>query len=101
MRFVLVLAAVIAIAPPARADTDDDTSRGTDKGTLGVGIILGEPTGISAKLYLKDDEAIQAAIGSAFIGGGLQIARRLRISPLILQTRLVRACPSMSALARA
>src|SRR5512143_1375841 len=73
MRFVLGLAAVIAIAAPARADPDADSSRGTDKGTLGVGIILGEPTGITAKLYLKDDEAIQAAVGSAFIGGGLQV----------------------------
>ena len=72
MRFVL-LAAAIAIAAPARARADGDLSRGSDKGTLGVGIILGEPTGITAKLYLKDDVAIQAAVGSAFIGGGLHL----------------------------
>lgn len=86
MRFALALAAALAIAAPARADTDD-TSRGADKGTLGVGIILGEPTGITAKLYLKDDQAIQAAVGSAFIGGGLQLHADYVFHPYILQTR--------------
>ena len=86
MRFVL-LAAAIAILAPARADADDDRSFGTDKGTLGIGIILGEPTGITAKLYLKDDQAIQAAIGSAFIGGGLQLHADYVFHPYILQTR--------------
>ncbi|HEU4731028.1 MAG TPA: hypothetical protein VFT22_24205 [Kofleriaceae bacterium] len=83
--FVLAPAAVLAVTAPARAD--DDASRGTDKGTLGVGIILGEPTGITAKLYIKDDQAIQAAVGSAFIGGGLQIHADYVFHPYILQTR--------------
>jgi len=87
MRFVLLLAAAIAMAAPARAGTDDDSSRGADKGTLGVGIILGEPTGITAKLYIKDDQAIQAAVGSAFIGGGLQLHADYVFHPYILQTR--------------
>lgn len=86
MRFALALAAVLAIAAPARADTDDST-RAADKGTLGVGIILGEPTGITAKLYIKDDQAVQAAVGSAFIGGGLQIHADYVFHPYILQTR--------------
>src|SRR3954469_404205 len=86
MRFVL-LAAVIAFAAPARADIGDDSNRGADKGTLGVGIILGEPTGITAKLYIKDDQAIQAALGSAFIGGGLQLHADYVFHPYILQTR--------------
>ena len=88
MRLVLVLAAVIAVTAPVRAFADpDDSSRGTDKGTLGIGIILGEPTGITAKLYLKDDQAIQAALGSAFIGGGLQLHADYVFHPYILQTR--------------
>jgi hypothetical protein len=86
MRFVL-LAAAIAILAPARADADDESKLGIDKGTLGIGIILGEPTGITAKLYLKDDQAIQAAIGSAFIGGGLQLHADYVFHPYILQTR--------------
>jgi hypothetical protein len=86
MRFVL-LAAVIALAIPARAHADDESTRSSDKGVFGVGIILGEPTGITAKLYLKDDQAIQGAIGSAFIGGGLQIHSDYVFHPYILQSR--------------
>jgi hypothetical protein len=85
MRFVL-LGAAIAIAIPARADADEPI-RGSEKGTLGVGIILGEPTGITAKLYVKDDQAIQGAVGSAFIGGGLQLHADYVWHPYILQTR--------------
>jgi hypothetical protein len=87
MRFALALAAVLAIAAPARADTDDESTHSADKGTLGVGIILGEPTGICAKLYIKDDQAIQGAVGSAFIGGGLQLHADYVFHPYILQTR--------------
>jgi len=86
MRLALVLA-MLAIAAPARADTDDDSPRGADKGTLGIGIIVGEPTGITAKLYVKDDQAIQAAAGSAFIGGGLQLHADYVWHPYILQSR--------------
>ena len=85
MRFALALVAVIATATPARADGDDEGR--ADKGTLGVGIILGEPTGITAKLYLKDDQAIQAAVGSAFIGGGIQVHADYVFHPYILQSR--------------
>lgn len=84
MRFALALVTVLAIAAPARAD---EAAHGTDKGTFGVGIILGEPLGISAKLYLKDDQAIQAAIGSAFIGGGVQVNADYVFHPYILQSR--------------
>jgi hypothetical protein len=86
MRFVL-LAAAIAIAAPARADADDDLGRGADKGTLGVGIILGSPIGVTAKLYVKDDQAIQAAVGSEFITGGLQLHADYVFHPYILQSR--------------
>jgi hypothetical protein len=84
MRLVLLVAA-IAIAIPAHGRADP--MRGADKGTIGVGIILGEPTGITAKLYLKDDVAIQGAVGSAFIGGGLQLHADYVFHPYILQTR--------------
>lgn len=88
MRFVLALAAAIAIATPARADDwGTDGARGTDKGTFGVGIIVGEPLGVTAKLYLTDDRAVQAAVGSAFIGGGLQFHGDYVFHPYILQSR--------------
>jgi len=85
MRLVL-LAAAVAIAAPVRAHADDET-RGVDKGALGIGIILGEPTGITAKLYLQDDKAIQGAIGSAFVGGGLQLHADYVFHPYVLQSR--------------
>ena len=85
MRFALALAVVIGIAAPARAD--DSSGRGADKGTFGVGIIVGEPIGVTAKLYLTDDRAVQGAVGSAFIGGGLQLHGDYVFHPYILQTR--------------
>ena len=88
MRFALALAIVIGIAAPARAQSfPGEGPRGTDKGTFGVGIIVGEPVGITAKLYLSDDRAIQAAVGSAFIGGGLQLHGDYLFHPYILQSR--------------
>jgi hypothetical protein len=83
---VLVLAAA---ATHARADEEAPAVKGrpVDKGTLGVGIILGEPVGICAKLYLKDDQAVQVAAGSDFLSGGLQIDADYVFHPWILQDR--------------
>lgn len=88
----LVLLLLLAAAAPARADEtpssgDAGTGRGDDKGTLGVGIIIGEPVGISGRLYLKDDQAIQAAVGAAFIGGGFHIHADYVFHPYVLQSR--------------
>ena len=88
-RLLFTVLAVAVAAAPARAlaDDDDEGSRGVDKGALGVGLILGEPTGICAKLYLKDDQALQLALGGAFIGGGIQAHADYVFHPYILQTR--------------
>lgn len=86
MRYALGLALALGIVSPARADPASGT-RGDDKGNFGVGIILGEPTGVAAKLYLQDDVALQGAVGSAFIGGGLQIHTDYVWHPYILQSR--------------
>lgn len=72
---------------PAPTASDTDVVRGTEKGTIGVGIILGEPTGVSARLYLQDDQAIQAAAGFAFIGGGLHVHADYVFHPVVFQTR--------------
>jgi len=78
---VPVIVAVLGIsAAPARADD-------IEKGSFGVGLIIGEPTGVTARLYLSDDQAVQAAVGSAFIGGGLQIHADYCFHPWILQER--------------
>ena len=90
LRFAFAVVALTAFAGVAYAD--DDTPKGekgrpVDKGTLGVGIILGEPTGLCAKLYLKDDQAIQVAVGSAFVSSGLQLHGDYVFHPWILQDR--------------
>ena len=72
---------VILLATPAFAD------EGREKGTFGAGIIIGEPTGVCAKLYVKDDQAIQAAAGFAFIGGGLHLHADYVFHPVVLQSR--------------
>ena len=85
----LACAVVVIAANPARAlaEDGDGTARAADKGTLGVGLILGEPTGVSFKLYLKDDQAIQGAAGFAFIGGGLHVHADYVFHPYILQNK--------------
>lgn len=55
-----------------------------EKGTFGIGLIIGEPTGISAKLYLSDDTAVAAAAGSAVVGGGLHAHADFLWHPWIL-----------------
>ncbi|CAN5750632.1 hypothetical protein BH11MYX3_BH11MYX3_15930 [soil metagenome] len=84
-RALAVICLLGSLGGTALAD-DGATSR-MDKGTIGIGLILGEPTGISAKLYLKDDQAVQAAAGFAFVGGGLHVHMDYVFHPFILQSK--------------
>jgi hypothetical protein len=76
-----------APAEAAPAEPPVEAGRPTEKGTLGVGLILGEPTGIAAKLYLSDDRAIQGAVGASFIAYGYQLHVDYVLHPWILQDR--------------
>ncbi len=88
MRVGLALMIVAALAGPAVADEEIvDLDPQPEKGTFGIGLIAGEPTGISAKLYLKDDQALQAALGLAFIGAGIHAHVDYVFHPYILQSR--------------
>jgi hypothetical protein len=89
MRFGVAVILVAALAGPAAADEEPvvDLDPQPEKGTFGIGIIFGEPTGVSAKLYLKDDQALQAAVGLAFIGAGLHAHVDYVFHPYILQSR--------------
>jgi hypothetical protein len=81
---------VLAVAAPARADDDDakgEKGRPAEKGTIGVGIIVGEPTGVCAKIYTRDDRALQVAVGEAFISQGFQGDIDYVFHPWILQER--------------
>jgi hypothetical protein len=75
---------VILVASPVFAD--DENGR-AEKGTFGAGIIIGEPTGVTAKLYVNDDQALQAAAGFAFVGGGIHMHLDYVFHPAILQSR--------------
>ena len=95
MKAVIAIALLTAAASaraddeaPATEELDKPDSAGrVDKGTIGVGIMIGEPVGFCARLYLSDDQAIQGAIGAAFIGDGLQVHADYVFHPYILQTR--------------
>jgi hypothetical protein len=97
-----VFSAVIFVAcahATAVADPDDDASdaaddapiavagRPVDKGSFGIGLVLGEPTGIAAKLYLDDDTAVQGALGFNFYGSGVQLNADYVLHPWIVQER--------------
>ena len=77
--FALLLVLVIALFP-GRAEADE-------KGVFGAGLIIGEPTGLSVKYYLGDDTAIDAAIGGAFLGKGVQVHSDFLWHPWILETK--------------
>ncbi|HKA86512.1 MAG TPA: hypothetical protein VKE22_02565 [Haliangiales bacterium] len=72
----LALAAAL-LAAPGRADAQGRP--------FGLGVILGNPTGISAKAYLARAHAIDAAVGAAFLhGSGLHIHADYLWHPVIL-----------------
>jgi hypothetical protein len=99
MLFVVVAIAIAAghayaddeAAPEATETTDatpaTDSGGRAEKGTLGLGLIFGEPTGITAKLYLADDRAVQAAIGGSFYADAWQAHGEYVLHPWILQDR--------------
>jgi hypothetical protein len=75
--------AVAATGGLARAD-----ERGAEKGVFGIGLIVGEPTGVSAKYYLVD-----AAVGAAFIGRGYQVHADYLWHPWVLDQKESFALP--------
>lgn len=74
---LIAAAALVATSPVARAESE--------KGVFGIGLIVGEPTGVSAKYYVGDDMAVDVAVGATFIGRGLQIHSDFLWHPFILQ----------------
>ncbi len=58
-----------------------------EKGVFGVGLVLGEPTGVSMKYYLSNDTAVDAAVGGAFIGKGIQVHADFLWHPWVLESK--------------
>jgi hypothetical protein len=65
MRAFLV-AALLPVAVAVVLAVDVPVAR-AEGGPFGLGIILGSPTGLSAKLYLNRNHAVDAAIGGALL----------------------------------
>ena len=63
------------------------SARAESKGVFGAGLIVGEPTGLSLKYYLGGDTAIDAAIGGAFLGKGLQVHSDFLWHPWLLDSQ--------------
>lgn len=84
---ILLAAAVLAVVPRAAS------AQPAEKGVLGVGLIIGEPTGVSAKYYLSDDRAIDAAVGGAIVGRGIQAHADFLWHPWILEQKESFALP--------
>lgn len=55
MRYLLPLLIIALFTPEARAQNE-----------LGIGVIVGEPTGISAKKWLSSEHAVDAALAWSF-----------------------------------
>ena len=79
---LLVALLSLAGATPAFAEEEVGDS---EKGVFGIGLIVGEPTGVSGKYYIGDDMAIDFAAGAAFIGRGLQLHGDFLFHPFTLQ----------------
>src|SRR5688500_14605891 len=54
-------------------------------GPFGIGVIVGSPTGVSMKLYLDRQHAIDAAVGGALLGaGGIHVHADYLWHPLMI-----------------
>ena len=81
---MLAVAAALALLS-GRANAQ--ASGQAQKGVLGAGLIVGEPTGVSAKYYLADDRAVDLAIGGAVVGRGIQVHGDYLWHPWILEQK--------------
>ncbi len=89
IRGCFVLAAVALSLASAQAPAFAES----EKGVLGVGLMVGEPTAICGKFYLGDDTAIDFAVGAAFFARGAQIHGDYLFHPGLLQNTDVFALP--------
>jgi hypothetical protein len=82
---VFVAAVIVGVA--------GGTARAEDKGVFGIGLIVGEPTGVCGKYYLGNDTAIDGAAGAAFLGRGVQVHSDFLWHPWVLDSKESFALP--------
>lgn len=66
-RYALAIVALSLLSSSSRSGALDLRGGSPDRG-LGLGVILGEPTGFSLKYWLSDVSAVDAAVGWSFDG---------------------------------
>ena len=81
------LASLLAMLAALALHASAAQAQPVEKGAFGLGIILGEPTGIAGKLYLDDSTAVDGAVGLAVIGGGLHLHGDYLWHPAVLEER--------------
>src|SRR5574341_242236 len=64
---VLAMTLISLLAPAAHAQDDDEWLKGP-AGPFGVGVQLGSPTGITAKMRIDATSSLQAAVGFGYFG---------------------------------
>lgn len=64
-----------------------NAEKSVSKGVLGLGLMVGEPTGVSAKYYLADDHALDVGVGFSLLDDGIQVHADYLWHPWILETR--------------
>jgi len=75
---LILTLAIATAAGQAKAD---------DKGLFGIGLIVGDPSGVSAKYYLSDDTAVDAAAGLGLIQGGVHAHADFLWHPVVLESQ--------------
>jgi hypothetical protein len=83
----LLAAAALGIGTQSAAAQEMGSEPGAEKGTFGVGLIIGEPTGVSMKLYLSDDQAIDGAVGFTAVASGIHAHADYLWHPWIVEER--------------
>ncbi|HUS67612.1 MAG TPA: hypothetical protein VMZ28_23915 [Kofleriaceae bacterium] len=86
-RRVTSLLSVAVVLAAGAASAAADSPGGSDKGVFGLGIIAGEPTGVSGKYYLGNDTAIDGALGAAFLGRGIQVHADFLWHPIVIDQK--------------
>lgn len=80
-----LLCVIVSVA--VLAASGGQARAGEEKGIFGIGLIVGEPSGVSAKYYLSNDTALQAGLGAGLIDVGFHVHTDFVWHPVILDSQ--------------
>lgn len=84
---------ILVLALSVSSIAHSEPSEGDHKGAVGIGLILGEPSGVTGKLYLPEDTAITATIGGSFFQKGIYLGADFLWHPFLLQNNATFVMP--------